>query len=104
MAKSRVFIDIGEMFNLHLTVEAIDAGVPQVNRKVNPFCAHKKNGFFIENISEIEDALDHFLIGLQNWNESLLYMAQLKDHYTDKQIMARWESFKEGIVHEDSAN
>lgn len=104
IAKSRVYIDLGEPENGSLNTEAICAGVPQIKRKESTFLTHMKNGYIVHNNSEIDDALNFFLVGLKNWNESLLYYTQLKEEYTDEQILSRWDSLKEEIMHEDSSN
>lgn len=104
MAKTRVFIDLGEAINNHLNIEAVSSGVPQINQAENSFCAHKQSGYTVQNMDQIPEALDYFLVGLKNWNESLIFYKQLKDKFTGQQILTRWETMREAILDEDSAN
>jgi accessory secretory protein Asp1 len=104
IAKSRVFLDLGEELHKLLKIEAISAGVPQINRAENAYCFHLKNGYRVKDFSEIEEALSYFLVGLKNWDDSLVYSDMLRAMYSDAQILANWEKMKEGFGHEGSSN
>ena len=104
IAKTRVFIDLGENINNHLSTEAINSGVPQINAHKNGFSFHKENGYFIHNVAELEEALNFFLDGLKNWNEAQVYYTQMIERNSDKRILANWDKIKEGFGHENSAD
>jgi accessory secretory protein Asp1 len=104
MAKSRVYIDMGDQLNYNLKMEAISAGVPQIGKSENLFLVHQKNGYVVADSSEVGDALNYFLLGLRHWDESLIFYNQLKLDYTDKQVLSKWKVMKEGIDHANSAN
>jgi hypothetical protein len=96
IAKSRVLIDLGDRINRHISSEAVSSGVPQINRIANPNTTHKVNGYIVKDSTEIKDALDYFLVGLQNWDGSLIRYAQLKAQYSDRQVLAQWEGLNGG--------
>jgi len=97
IAKTRLFIDLGTPLNRHLRTECISAGVPQVNFYDNTFCIHKKNGYTLQRIGNLPDAMSFFLKGLKNWNASLIEYAKVKESYSDKEVRKRWHKVEEEI-------
>lgn len=97
MAKSRVLVDLGARVNRRLAAEAVDAGVPQINRYEQELCTHPINGYAIGDDSELGVALDYYLSGLEHWNQSLVQCRVLEDLFSAPEVLARWELMKEGL-------
>lgn len=102
MAKSRVLVDLGARVNRRLAAEAVNAGVPQINRYEQELCTHPINGYVIDDDSELATALDHFLAGLEHWNQSLVQCRVLEDLFSAQEILARWDLIKEGVAYAGS--
>lgn len=104
MAKTRVLVDLGTSVSPRLAAEAVNAGVPQVNRHAHALIAHPINGYVIGDDSELPAALDHFLSGLEHWNQSLVQCRVLEDLFSAQEVLARWDLIKEGVGHASPAD
>jgi accessory secretory protein Asp1 len=99
MGRARVFIDLGAAVNRRLAVEAVNAGVPQINRYEQELVTHPINGYVIGEDSELAPAVDYFLSGLEHWNQSLVQCRVLEDLFSAKEVLGRWELIKEGVAY-----
>lgn len=99
MATSRVFIDLGARVHGRLATEAVNAGVPQINRHPQELVTHPLNGYVIDDVSELGTALDHFLGGLEHWNQSLVQCRVLQDLFRPDEVLARWDLIREAVAY-----
>lgn len=104
MARSRVLVDLGASVNYHLATEAVNAGVPQVNRHEQELVTHPINGYVIGGDAELATALDYFLASLEHWNQSLVQCRALQDVFRAEEVLGRWELLKEEIAHAGPAD
>lgn len=104
MGRSRVLIDLGATVNHRLAVEAVNAGVPQINRSEQELVTHPINGYVIGDDAELATALDHFLSGLEHWNQSLVQCRVLEDLFSAQEVLARWDLVKEGVTYAGTAD
>jgi len=98
LARSRVLVDLGRPVNYRLATEAVNAGVPQINRYEQPLVTHPLNGYVIEDVTGLPGALDHYLSGLEHWNQSLVQCRVLQDLFRAHEVLGRWELVKEGMA------
>lgn len=98
MARSRVFVDLSERPSLLLAAEAVNAGVPQINRTAHALAAHLLNGYLLADVSELGIALDYFLSGLERWNQSLVQCSVLEDLCSAEEVRARWQLIREEVA------
>ncbi|GAA4156574.1 accessory Sec system protein Asp1 [Gryllotalpicola daejeonensis] len=99
MIKSRVLVDLGETVNHRLATEAVNAGVPQINRYEQELVTHPINGFVIGDISELATALEYFLEGLEHWNQSLVQCRVLQDLFRAQEVLDRWDLIREAVAY-----
>ncbi|MCL1897348.1 MAG: accessory Sec system protein Asp1 [Micrococcales bacterium] len=104
MAKTRVLVDLGSSVNHRLAAEAVNAGVPQINRCAQELSTHLINGYTISDSSELATALDYFLSGLEHWNRSLVQCRVLEDLFSAPQVLNRWELIREAVTHAGPSN
>jgi len=104
ITKSRVLIDLGEAVNYRLATEAINAGVPQINLYEHELITHPINGYVVNDESELAPALDHFLNGLEHWNQSLVQCRVLQDLFRAREVLGRWELIKEAVAYAGPAD
>jgi len=104
MGRSRVLVDLGESVNRRLAVEAVNAGVPQINRQEQELVTHPINGYVIADEAELGTALDYFLSGLEHWNQSLVQCRVLQDLFSAREVLGRWDLIKEGVAYAGPAD
>ncbi len=104
MGRSRLLIDLGATVNHRLAVEAVNAGVPQINRYEQELCTHPINGYVIGDVSELATAVDYFLSGLEHWNQSLVQCRVLEDLFSAQEVLGRWDLIKEGVAYAGPAD
>jgi len=99
VTKSRVLIDLGRSVNYRLATEAVNAGVPQINRYEHELITHPINGYVVSDESELAPALDYFLNGLEHWNQSLVQCRVLQDLFRAHEILGRWDLIREAVAY-----
>jgi len=104
MAKTRVLVDLGAKVSRRLAIEAVNAGVPQVNRIEHALVTHPINGYVIGDDAELATAVDYFLSGLEHWNQSLVQCRVLQDLFRAQEVLGRWELVKEGVAYAGPAD
>jgi len=95
LGRSRVLIDLGSSVSPRLAVEAVNLGVPQINRVRHALVTHPINGYVIADDSELPTAVDYFLAGLEHWNQSLVQCRVLEDLFGAQEVLGRWDLIKE---------
>lgn len=92
---ARLVIDLSEEPNLYTQIAAISAGIPQINLSKTEFVEHKRNGYLLSDMSQLDQALLYYLDGLKNWNESLIYSIRKIADYTSGVLVENMKDGKE---------
>ncbi len=87
----RLIVDIRDHPDQYIQIAGISAGIPQINYLNTQYIIDRKNGYMIHNIAHLKDAMLHYLDGLSNWNEALVYCVQQVEKYSGKLIVKRWK-------------
>lgn len=86
----RLIIDMGKDMDLYLQIAGISAGIPQINSVPSPYVDHQKNGLIVPDSLELKHALEHYLVGLKNWNEALVYTTKKIVQYSSDNLVGLW--------------
>jgi accessory secretory protein Asp1 len=88
---TRLIVDIRDHPDQYIQIAGISAGIPQINYLNTQYIIDRKNGYMIHNIAHLKDAMLHYLDGLSNWNEALVYCVRQVEQYSGKLIVKRWK-------------
>lgn len=88
---ARLVLDLGAEPDLYTQIASISAGLPQINRVATDFVSHQKNGWIVSPEADLASALQFYLAGLANWNQSLVYSVQKMADYTSGRILEQWQ-------------
>ena len=100
MREQRLVVDMRNMTEVYLRINAISVGIPQIIRKKTQFVEHGKNGFVVEEIAQIPELLDFYLGSLTNWNEAMVYSYEVGKKYTTDVLLREWKEVIE-VVRKD---
>lgn len=101
MREQRLVIDMRNMTEVYLRINAISVGIPQIVRKKTQFVEHGKNGYIVRDVSLIPDLLEFYLDSLTNWNEAMVYSYEVGKKYTTEVLLSEWKEVIE-VVGKDS--
>lgn len=87
---ARLVVDLGLEPDLYTQIASISAGVPQINRVKTDYVSHQQNGWLLDSIEELQEAILYYFLGLANWNSALVYAVQMMGDYTGGQILEKW--------------
>ncbi|EHJ55977.1 accessory Sec system protein Asp1 [Streptococcus urinalis FB127-CNA-2] len=87
--QARLIVDLSETPDLYTQIAGISAGIPQVNTVSSEYVEDRKNGYILEDISQLKDAFSFYFDGLANWNQALVYAVQKINDYTGGNLVAR---------------
>lgn len=97
MKEQRVLVDLHPVPELYLQIQAVSLGLPQIVGVENHFAEHEGNAIVLKQISELPEALGHYLDGLENWNQAQVYSHQLGKKYTTAVLLDKWKEVIESI-------
>lgn len=92
LSRTRLIIDVRDQPDLYLQIAGISSGIPQVNYRFTRYVEHQKDGFIIQNIEHVTEALEYYLLGLSNWNEALVYCVQTAAQYAGGALVEKWKA------------
>lgn len=86
---TRLVIDLAHTPDLFTQVAGISAGIPQINRIKSEYVKHHKNGWIIQDLNELSEALDYYLETLRHWQEARAYSAQEIKRFSGPQLQEK---------------
>ncbi|MDG4506608.1 accessory Sec system protein Asp1 [Streptococcus suis] len=92
---TRLVIDLSEKPHIYTQIASISAGLPQINMIKTEYVTHSENGWIVDEVSGISEAICYYFDGLSNWNNSLIYTVQKMGDYTSGKIIAHWKELLE---------
>ena len=101
MREQRLVVDMRNMTEVYLRINAISVGIPQIVRQRTQFVEHGKNGFVVQDVNQIPELLDFYLGSLTNWNEAMVYSYEVGEKYTTEVLLREWKEVIE-VVRKDS--
>ena len=100
MREQRLVIDMRNLTEVYLRINAISVGIPQIVRQKTQFVEHGKNGFVIQDMDQIPELLDFYLGSLTNWNEAMVHSYEVGKKYTTDVLLREWKEVIE-VVRKD---
>lgn len=101
MREQRLVVDMRNMTEVYLRINAISVGIPQIVRQRTQFVEHGKNGFVVQDVNQIPELLEFYLGSLTNWNEAMVYSYEVGEKYTTEVLLREWKEVIE-VVRKDS--
>ena len=92
----RVILDLRDQPNLYLQIAGISTGIPEINYRFTQYVDHQKNGYIVENIDHVTEALEYYLSELSHWNEALVYCMDKIQLYRGGTLVEKWKALTEG--------
>lgn len=95
--EQRVILDLRKIVDVYVDITAISKGVPRISMSRDQFFEHKKNGYLIQDYSQIQESLHYYLDSFENWNAALVQCYEIGRHYTTEILLGAWRKVL-GIV------
>lgn len=97
LKEQRVIADLRDVPELYLQIMAVSIGIPQIVLAENQFARHGKNGYAIQDLSKLPEALVYYLDGMANWNDAQVHSYKLGKKYTTSVLLAKWKEVIESV-------
>ena len=88
----RVILDLGSPADIRTQIAGISGGIPQVNLYSSSYVKHGENGWIMNDISNLREALLYYLTDLEHWNQSLVHSVKRIELYTRGEIVEMWKN------------
>ena len=95
--EQRILVDLQKERDIYLQIAAISVGIPQIVCKQTKYVEHGKNGFILQNLSELNRCLEYYLDGMKHWNEAHIYSRELGEQNSTKVLIEEWKEVIEQI-------
>ena len=89
--EQRIIVDMRKTPELYLRITGLSVGIPQIIARETPYVEHGKNGFVINDITKVNDAISFYLDGLSNWNEAMICSYEIGKKYTTSVLIEKWK-------------
>lgn len=91
MRQQRLIVDVRKNPEMFPQIIALSLGIPQIVCTKTEFVESGRNGIILEEIDQLPDALDYYLVGLTHWNEARVYSYELGRNYTTDKLLKTWK-------------
>lgn len=91
MREQRLIIDMRNTTELYLRITAISVGIPQIVYARTQFVEHGENGFILQKMEKLPEAVRYFLGSLTNWNQAMIYSYEIGKNYTTRVLLEEWK-------------
>lgn len=95
--EQRIILDLRKTTDVFVFITAISKGVPRISMSRDQFFRHKKNGYLIQDYSEIQESISYYLDSLENWNEALVSCYEIGKVYTTENLIDSWRKVLEVV-------
>lgn len=89
--EQRIMVDITKHPDLYLQISCISSAIPQIVSQQTQYVHDGKNGFVIQDVSEIPKCLTFYLDNITNWNKSMIYSYELGKEYNTASLIRKWK-------------
>lgn len=90
--KTRLIVDLSEHPDPAIQIAGISKGIPHVNRRETDYVKHLKNGYILEQTSELPNVLTYYLSTLKHWNEALIHSINQIEYYSSDRMIEKWKN------------
>ena len=97
MREQWLLIDLREVPELYLQINAISFGIPQIVRKKTEFIIDGGNGVILDKPGRLPRVLDYYLDGLEHWNEAKIYSYEISKRYTTERLLEMWGEVMDSV-------
>ncbi|MCI9632677.1 MAG: accessory Sec system protein Asp1 [Ruminococcus sp.] len=97
MREQWLIIDLREVPELYLQINAISFEIPQIVRKKTEFITDGGNGIILDRLEKLPQALDYYLDGLEHWNEAKIFSYEISKKYTTERLLEMWGEVMDSV-------
>lgn len=90
LATTRVYIDLNEQMQLQKQSFAVNAGIPLILKESSDYVEHLRNGYIVDQITELAEVLPFYMDGLKNWNEALVESVAMIETNSSHNLLKKW--------------
>lgn len=97
MREQWLLLDLREVPELYLQINAISFEIPQIVRKKTEFIVDGGNGIILNKLERLPQVLDYYLDGLEHWNEAKVYSYEISKKYTTERLLEMWGEVMDSV-------
>lgn len=90
LATARIYIDLNDQMELQKQSFAVNAGIPLILKGTSDYVAHLKNGYIVDQVTELAEVLAFYMDGLKNWNEALVESVAMIETNSSYNLLKKW--------------
>ena len=92
-----MLIDLRDMPEQYLQINAVSFGLPQIVRKKTEFIVDDGNGIILDKIEKLPEALNYYLNGLEHRNEARIFSYEISRKYTTERLLTMWGEVMDSV-------
>lgn len=97
MREQWLLIDLREIPEQYLQINAVSFGIPQIVRKKTEFVVDDGNGVILNKLDRLPKVLDYYLDGLEHRNEARIFSYEVSREYTTKRLLKMWGEVMDSV-------
>lgn len=97
MREQWLLLDLRDVPELYLQINAISFEIPQIVRKKTEFIVDGGNGVILDQLDKLPQVLDYYLDGLEHWNEAKIFSYEISKKYTTERLLEMWGEVMDSV-------
>ena len=97
MREQWLLIDLREVPEQYLQINAVSFGIPQIVRKKTEFIVDDGNGVILDQLERLPKVLDYYLDGLEHRNEARIFSYEVSREYTTERLLKMWGEVMDSV-------
>ena len=97
MREQWLLIDLREVPEQYLQINAVSFGIPQIVRKKTEFIVDDGNGVILDKLEKLPKVLDYYLDGLEHRNEARIFSYEVSREYTTERLLKMWGEVMDSV-------
>lgn len=97
MREQWLLIDLREVPEQYLQINAVSFGIPQIVRKKTEFIVDDGNGVILDKLERLPKVLDYYLDGLEHRNEARIFSYEISREYTTERLLNMWGEVMDSV-------
>ena len=94
---ARLLLELAAEPSERLQIMGIGMGIPQILVSASRYVDHLQDGYVVNSLDELPEAIAYYLDDLNHWNEAVLCCAQKVDRYSGENIVRRLKQLAGGM-------
>lgn len=95
--EQRIIVDLRPVPDVYLQISGISMGIPQIILHKTQYVKHNRNGYILNENSNLNEVIAYYLESQKNWNNAMIEAYEVGKNYSTERLIERWDEVIKAI-------